>query len=113
MAALSGVLLLGFNGQWRRRPLPSNWGSIRAAVLRRDGYRCMAFLDDGSRCPGRDCEVDHIDEDGGDGLSNLQALCYWHHKRKTQAFARRKYVERMNVVRSRFPRVDEHPGRVV
>lgn len=100
------------NGSWRRRPLPRDWPRIRARVLARDGYRCVQVLDDGRACPGTKLEVDHIREDGPDSMDNLQTLCHWHHAKKTHAHAQDQYAKRMKEVRSRFPRNNEHPGRI-
>jgi 5-methylcytosine-specific restriction protein A len=58
------------------------WLAARAAVLKRDGYRCATPY-----CRNRATHVDHIRPiaDGGAGLdpTNLQSLCASCHSRKT------------------------------
>jgi hypothetical protein len=60
------------------------WRSTRELVLERDGHRCVAKSDDGSRCPETtDLEIHHLIPvaQGGDRHDerNLVALCRWHH----------------------------------
>jgi hypothetical protein len=50
----------------RRDRLPSDWLRRRAPVLARDSF-------------------DHIEHGDNHDLSNLQALCRWHHSRKSSA----------------------------
>jgi 5-methylcytosine-specific restriction endonuclease McrA len=52
------------------------WQNLRAAALRRDGYRCTV-----KGCSARATHVDHVisRRDGGpDVLSNLRSLCKQH-----------------------------------
>lgn len=100
--------------QWqnstRRQRLPSNWPQIRKRVLARDGKMCQVQMDDGTICLDDANEVDHIKAGDNHSDANLQAICRWHHKRKSsheggvaaQAKARR--------IRSSFKRVEDHPG---
>jgi hypothetical protein len=62
----------------RRSPLPSNWGSIRAAVRARDGYRCTWVDAQGNRCVGAADEVDHLQRDDH-RMHMLRSLCHHHH----------------------------------
>lgn len=68
----------------RRSRLPRNWAKLRAAVLRRDGYRCVHVrYDTGARCAHAATDVDHIEPNDNHAMDNLQSLCAWHHKQKT------------------------------
>ena len=93
----------------RRRKDPPGWSSIRRQVIDRAQGQCEHTPPVSSphehppRCyyPGTD--VDHIinvANGGTDTLDNLQLLCVWHHKQKTQAEARA----------NRTPRTERHPG---
>ena len=73
----------------RTQPLPSDWSTLRAATLRRDGGRCT-WTDDGQRCQVRATDVDHwipASRGGTDHPDNLRSLCGTHHDRKTAAEA--------------------------
>ena len=96
----------------RTQPLPNNWATIRRRILNRDGNRCTATRNDGTRCPAPATDVDHItpaSQGGTDDDTNLAALCKWHHDRKTGREA--------NAARPRLaPRnrpAEQHPGMVV
>ncbi|QPB09603.1 HNH endonuclease [Streptomyces phage Sycamore] len=69
----------------RRSELPPNWGAIRARVIRRDRGSCQGVLSEGALCGHPGTEVDHIRPGSDHTLGNLQLLCAWCHKRKTQA----------------------------
>jgi hypothetical protein len=96
---------------WRSAPLPPNWKTLRATILRRDKGRCQAEGDaDGIICGATATDVDHVipaSQGGTDDPSNLRALCAWHHRRKTgheggtAAAAARP---------SRLRRPERHPG---
>ena len=73
---------MSWNGSDRRQRLPGNWNMIRSSVLRRDGYRCQAG-EPGDRCERRATDVDHITRGDDHDLSNLQALCKYHHGKKS------------------------------
>jgi len=92
----------------RRERLPEDWPRRRMRVLRRDNYRCQAVDSLGVRCGAPANQVDHIDPGDNHDESNLQALCRWHHARKSSregAAARRP--------RPRQRREPEaHPGMV-
>ncbi len=98
---------MAWHGSDRRARLPSNWPVLRAKVLARDGYRCVAVLrDTGLRCAATATDVDHIIPGDDHAMTNLQALCVWHHARKTaaeSAAARRPRLSR------RRPE-ERHPG---
>ncbi|QDQ14331.1 HNH endonuclease [Streptomyces spectabilis] len=69
----------------RRSELPANWEALRARVLRRDKGACQGVLMEGGLCGHPGTEVDHVRPGTDHSMSNLQLLCAWHHKRKTQA----------------------------
>lgn len=90
----------------RAQRLPADWQARRLRVLRRDRYSCQARMSTGQRCLERANQCDHIEPGDNHDLENLQALCRWHHARKTSAegAAARVYVE----PRRRKP--EAHPG---
>lgn len=95
----------GWANSNRRAELPSNWRrEIRPAVLERDGYQCRA-VDNDQRCTEAATDVDHIGDRHDHSLTNLQALCRWHHDRKTSA-DRNAMQRRPSTTRPREP----HPG---
>ena len=68
----------------RASRLPADWDERRAFVRARAGGRCEALLHDGTRCPAAGAECDHVEPGDDHRATNLQWLCSWHHKRKTQ-----------------------------
>jgi 5-methylcytosine-specific restriction endonuclease McrA len=72
----------------RRSELPRNWAVIRQRVIRRDGGHCKGLLEGGRVCGAPGTDVDHIRPGADHSLGNLQLLCAWCHKRKTQAESR-------------------------
>lgn len=90
----------------RAMRLPPDWQARRLRVLRRDRYSCQARMSTGYLCLERANQVDHIVPGDDHDLTNLQALCRWHHARKTSAegAAARTYIE----PRRRKP--EAHPG---
>lgn len=91
----------------RRQRLPKNWSAIRQRVFRRDRDLCQVTLEDtGTICGEPATEVDHIIPGDNHDLSNLQAICTWHHRRKSSAegaAARTKFE-------SRYRKPEAHPG---
>jgi 5-methylcytosine-specific restriction endonuclease McrA len=77
----------GFEGSDRRRTLPADWPTIVKRILIRDHHRCQHIREDTQRkCGRRASDVDHIisyKQGGTDDDSNLQALCAYHHGKKT------------------------------
>lgn len=69
----------------RRSRLPDDWAIRRVRVLRRDAYKCQAQDSRGRRCGRPANQVDHIVHGDNHDLSNLQALCYDHHKVKSSS----------------------------
>lgn len=94
---------MGWSSSTRRSRLPSNWAALRDAAFRRAGGRCQAPMLDGSRCTQAATDCDHIVAGDDHSPGNLQALCEWHHKIKTQAEGR--------AARAALPPVtSRHPG---
>lgn len=101
---------MSWEGSDRKERLPENWQALRAARLKKDGYRCTWIMPSGSRCPRRATDVDHKREKEDDHrIEALQSLCAHHHGKKTaKAAAAFKRAKRAS--RRRPP--EEHPGRV-
>jgi 5-methylcytosine-specific restriction enzyme A len=97
----------GWEGSTRRERLPGNWKQLRSAVLKRAGDRCQAIEHDGSRCPERATDVDHIRPGDDHALANLQALCSWHHGRKSgqEGGRSRKWISKKRPA-------ERHPGLI-
>lgn len=74
---------MGWESSDRKAELPSDWTTRRVRVLRRDGYRCQAVDSVGVMCGAHANQVDHIKPGPDHSLENLQALCRWHHARKS------------------------------
>lgn len=115
LECLTGFSLFGWGCvvSWRSSDraarLPRDWEERRAIVRARADGRCEALLRDGSRCPAVGSECDHVARGDDHGTDNLQWLCSWHHKRKTQVEARRE----LEAARARNePRARRHPGLV-
>lgn len=73
----------------RRGITRPQWRKLRAEILKRDGYRCMAVVD-GVRCPETEwLEVHHANGDGADNRpDNLFTVCRAHHGRLTHLLNR-------------------------
>lgn len=100
------------SGGWadsdRKSRLPDNWGALRAAALKRDGYRCTWWLPKSKqRCPRRATDVDHKIPNDDDSLRNLQSLCSFHHGKKS---AREGWQAKQKVRQSRYRPPEAHPG---
>lgn len=73
---------MSYNYGKRAKELPANWASLRARILRRDGFTCR-WVEDDIRCHNRANEVDHIIRGDDHSPENLQSLCKLHHAMKT------------------------------
>lgn len=107
------VGLSGWVGSNRRERLPADWQVIRRRVLARDGYRCC-WVEQGVRCVERATDVDHVSPGDNDDLTNLQALCGFHHGVKSgrdggRASARARAARESRGLGSRRP-PEGHPG---
>lgn len=65
----------------RKEELPADWGELRKAQLREDGYRCRWKMPSGDRCPNEATDVDHAGAKWDHG--NLRSLCEAHHDKRT------------------------------
>jgi 5-methylcytosine-specific restriction protein A len=75
---------MAWQGSDRRARLPADWEATRQYVLRRDGFICQHVRTDTGRiCAYRATDVDHIERGDDHRESNLQALCDYHHKKKS------------------------------
>lgn len=91
----------------RKQRLPKNWIQLRTAVFNRDHGLCQVRdTNSGYTCGEIATEVDHIVAGDNHSMSNLQAICAWHHRRKSSAegnAAKIKYAPRTR-------RPEKHPG---
>ena len=90
----------------RKARLPSDWSTRRVRVLRRDGYKCQARDSLNVMCGEPANQVDHIKPGDDHSLENLQALCRWHHARKSSAEG--AAARRPRPRQAREP--EQHPG---
>ncbi|GEB46926.1 hypothetical protein MTE01_28710 [Microbacterium testaceum] len=90
----------------RKAELPADWAARRMRVLRRDHYRCRARYSDGRRCEAPANQVDHITPGSDHDEDNLEALCRWHHARKSSAEGHAARRPRPRQARDSEP----HPG---
>jgi 5-methylcytosine-specific restriction endonuclease McrA len=71
----------------------------------------------GERCKDPAVDVDHIINNDdhsyfgpGDPRNNLQAICEWHHKGKTNSEARAAQLAAIRRTSKKFVRTETHPG---
>ena len=102
----AAVRAAGWANSTRKSRLPADWARRRAAVLARDGHRCRALDSAGARCRATANQVDHIVAGDEHALANLQALCAFHHAKKTSAEGRA--AQKPRATRAREP--ERHPG---
>lgn len=101
----------GWQGSDRRERLPADWqSSIRPRILKRDGYRCTARDQDGTRCEELATDVDHVRRGDIHEDWNLTSLCSWHHDRKSAKEGAAAAARKKAANRKRFRRVETHPG---
>lgn len=91
----------------RKQRLPRNWNQIRRKVFDRDYGLCQVESPEtGYTCGEIASEVDHIVPGDDHSLANLQAICRWHHAKKSAAEG--------NAARIKFPprnrKPESHPG---
>lgn len=86
----------------RKAELPRDWHKRRAQVLKRD-YRQCQWTDENGMCRAPANQVDHITRGLDHSLENLQALCEFHHRKKTAAEAAASRVKRARPL-------EQHPG---
>lgn len=75
---------MAWEGSDRRSRLPRDWPLIRARVLARDAYMCQhTRTDTGRMCGAHATDVDHVHRGDDHRDTNLQALCDYHHRKKS------------------------------
>lgn len=91
----------------RRQRLPKNWKQLRQQVFTRDRNLCQIRSEEtGYICGEPATEVDHIVAGDDHHLNNLQAICTWHHRRKSSAEGNAAKVK----YESRYRKPESHPG---
>lgn len=100
--------------QWsnstRRDRLPPDWQKIRRRILKRDGFQCQSVKADGSLCLEVANEVDHKEAGDDHSDANLEAICTWHHRKKSSREGAAAANRQRRANRSKFRRTEEHPG---
>ena len=98
---------MAWEGSNRSSRLPKDWKSRRLAVLNRDEKQCKVIsIETGMRCTEVATEVDHINPGDNHDLHNLQAICTWHHRKKSSAEGRAAKVK----IEPKFRKPEKHPG---
>lgn len=97
---------MAWENSGRKERLPADWPTRRVRVLRRDGYKCQAKHSTGDLCGAPANQVDHVEPGDNHDLSNLQALCRWHHARKSSREG--VAARRPRATQARPP--ETHPG---
>lgn len=92
----------------RRDELPEDWVKRRKRVLREAGYACVWRMSDGSMCGEYANQVDHRERGMNHEYENLQALCEWHHARKTSQEGLE--AKRLEAERRKKAEKMSHPG---
>jgi 5-methylcytosine-specific restriction endonuclease McrA len=73
----------------RASRLPKGWAKIRRAAMDRDGWSCQwVRVDTGELCGAHASDCDHIIPGDDHSLTNLQALCSYHHRSKSSSEGR-------------------------
>lgn len=94
----------------RRDRLPADWDKTRKRILRRDKGACQVVMDDGKVCGDIANEVDHIKAGDDHSDQNLQAICRWHHKKKSSSEGNAALRAKRKKISKSFRRTEEHPG---
>lgn len=92
----------------RKTELPREWATLRKRVLARDGGVCQARDSQDRLCGAPANQVDHISRGHDHTLTNLQALCCWHHARKSSTEGHAARAPRPRQARA----AERHPGIV-
>ena len=102
--------------QWqnstRRERLPANWSKIRKRIMKRDRGMCQVTMADGEKCLDLASEVDHKQAGDDHDDLNLQAICSWHHQRKSSQEGGQAAAVRRQATRNKYVRTEAHPGLV-
>lgn len=101
----------GWSNSGRRDRLPADWPRIRKRILKRDRRECQTLVD-GEPCGMDANEVDHIRAGDDHHDANLEAICTYHHARKSSCEGNAARAVRRRQADSRFRRTEEHPGLI-
>lgn len=93
----------------RRDELPADWDRIRKRIMRRDSGACQWRAEDGL-CLSPANQVDHIRPGGDHSEGNLQALCQYHHAKKSAGEGHQAQRAARRATALRFRRTEGHPG---
>lgn len=103
----------GWYSSDRKSRLPPNWGQLRLAVGRRDGWKCQHLLADNSLCGAPANQIDHIIPNDDDSMSNLQCMCEAHHRTKSSQEGAAARAARVRATKARVVRPQETAPVVV
>lgn len=102
----------GWSNSDRRERLPADWPRRRHRILKRDNWQCQTVMDSGETCGDYATEVDHKQAGDDHEDYNLEAICTWHHARKSSSEGGEAQAkERRRIARS-YRRQEKHPGLV-
>lgn len=104
-----GVTRMAWENSDRKDRLPPDWERRRRYVLRRDQGVCQWHKTSGL-CGQPANQVDHIEPGDDHSASNLQALCEWHHGKKSGGEGGRASAALKRANALRFRRTEGHPG---
>lgn len=98
---------MAWEGSNRRARLPKDWARKRRSVLVRDKYQCQVILPETNGiCGTAATEVDHIKPGDNHDMTNLQAICHWHHARKS---SKEGNAAKIKIAPRNRPQ-EKHPG---
>ena len=97
----------------RRERLPADWPKRQRRILKRDHHQCQTY----DKHTGRFClesarQVDHKIPGDNHDESNLEAICDWHHDRKSSREGNDARRKKMRQINSRFRESEQHPGLI-
>lgn len=100
----------GWQNSDRRQRLPADWPKRRNRILLRDRHQCQTKLEDDTRCGEYATEVDHKEPSGSDEDWNLEAICSWHHGKKSSSEGGEAQAKERRRINRSFRRTEKHPG---
>lgn len=101
---------MAWEGSTRRQRLPDDWPKRRNAALKAANGKCEARMSGGRRCGWKATDVDHIEAGDDHSPANLQAICSWHHGRKSSGEGNAAKAAKRQQTADKFRRTEEHPG---
>lgn len=100
----------GWQDSTRRDRLPPEWPKLRKRILKRDGHQCQTEMSNENICGRRATQVDHIRPGDDHREENLEAICEWHHKKKSSREGNAARRQRQRQKQDQFRVVEDHPG---